>query len=173
MKKQPELSELSIDELELLLKRNPDEKLVLPSMYNLYKIYQITDADKAEEMRKNISTQFPDSRYAQIINNAAQNGISINEAPETVYNKWYKLYEEEQFKTVLEKSDELINQFSGDEIVSKFELLKANTIGKLQGLNAYKNALLEVANNYPNSEEGKNAQGILNTQIPFLEQMNF
>jgi hypothetical protein len=83
------------------------------------------------------------------------------------------LYEEEQFKTVLEKSDELINQFSGDEIVSKFELLKANTIGKLQGLNAYKNALQEVANNYPNSEEGKNAQGILNTQIPFLEQMNF
>lgn len=165
--------QLASTKLELLLKRNPDEKLVLPSMYNLYKIYQITDADKAEEMRKNISTQFPNSRYAQIINNAAQNGISVNEAPETVYNKWYKLYEEEQFKTVLEKSDELINQFSGDEIVSKFELLKANTIGKLQGLNAYKNALQEVVNNYPNSEEGKNAQEILNTQIPFLEQMNF
>jgi len=67
----------------------------------------------------------------------------------------------------------LINQFSGDEIVSKFELLKANTIGKLRGLEAYKNALQYVADNYPNSEEGKNALEIVTTQIPFLEQMNF
>ncbi len=80
---------------------------------------------------------------------------------------------EEQFLVVLEKSDALINQFSGDEIVSKFELLKANTIGKLRGLAAYKNALQYVADNYPNSEEGKNAQEIVTTQIPFLEKMNF
>jgi hypothetical protein len=33
----------------------------------------------------------------------------------------------------LEQSESLINQFSGDEIVSKFEFLKANTIGKLEG----------------------------------------
>jgi len=30
-----------------------------------------------------------------------------------------------------------------------------------------------VADNYPNSEEGKNAQEILTTQIPLLEKMNF
>lgn len=165
--------QLASTKLELLLKRNPDEKLVLPSMYNLYKIYQITDADKAEEMRKNISTQFPDSRYAQIINNAAQNGISQNETPGSVYNKWYKAFQQEQFVSVLENSDALINQFSGEEIVSKFELLKANTIGKLKGVTAYKNALQFVADNYPNSEEGKNAQVILTEQIPFLEKMEF
>jgi hypothetical protein len=32
----------------------------------------------------------------------------------------------------------LILQYSGDAIVSKFELLKANAIGKLKGLFAYK-----------------------------------
>jgi hypothetical protein len=32
----------------------------------------------------------------------------------------YRQYEEEQF-VVLEQSESLINQFSGDEIVSKFE----------------------------------------------------
>jgi hypothetical protein len=30
-----------------------------------------------------------------------------------------------------------------------------------------------VADNYPNSEEGKNAQDILKTQIPLLERINF
>jgi hypothetical protein len=34
-------------------------------------------------------------------------------------------------------------------------LLKANTIGKLRGVTAFKNALQDVADNYPNSEEGK------------------
>jgi hypothetical protein len=52
-------------------------------------------------------------------------------------------------------------------------LLKANTIGKLKGVTAYKNALQGVADNYPNSEEGKNAAQILRDQIPFLEQMDF
>jgi hypothetical protein len=162
---------LAIAKLEQLLNNNPEEKLVLPSMYNLYKLYQITDASKAEAMKKRISAQYPDSRYAQIVNNTSSNVASVNETPESAYTKWYKLYQQEQFVMVLENSDALINQFSGDEIVSKFELLKANTIGKLKGVTAYKNALQGVADNYPNSEEGKNAVEILTSQIPFLEKM--
>ena len=74
---------------------------------------------------------------------------------------------------VLEKLDALIIQYSGDEIVPKFELLKANTIGKLRGLEAYKKALQYVADNYPNSEEGKNAREIVTTQIPFIGTNEF
>lgn len=165
--------QLASNKLELLLQYNPDEKLVLPTMYNLYKIYQITDSANAEEMKNRISSQYPDSRYAQIINNTNSDSVSKIDTPEAEYNKWYKLYQEEQFVVVLEKMDGLIIQFFGDEIVPKFELLKANTIGKLQGLEAYKKAMQFVADNYPNSEEGKNAQDILKTQIPLLEKMNF
>jgi len=165
--------QLASNKLEQLLQNNPEEKLVLPAMYNLYKIYQITDSAKAEEMKNRISSQYPDSRYAQIINNTNSNSVSENDTPESEYNKWYKLYQEEQFVLVLEKMDGLIIQFFGDDIVPKFELLKANTIGKLQGLEAYKKAMQYVADNYPNSEEGKNAQEILTTQIPLLEKMNF
>ena len=166
-------NDLAIAKLEQLLNNNPEEKLTLPATYNLYKLYQNTDVNKAEEMKNKISTQFPDSRYAQIINNTNPNGISQNETPESVYNKWYKAFQQEQFVSVLENVDALINQFSGEEIVSKFELLKANAIGKLKGLTGYKNALQAVADNYPNSEEGKNAQVILTEQIPFLEKMEF
>ncbi|MFV5684909.1 tetratricopeptide repeat protein [Flavobacterium sp. GB2R13] len=164
--------QLASAKLEQLLKNNPEEKFILPTLYNLYKIYQITDAAKAEEMKNRISAQYPNSRYAQIINNT--NLVAVdNESPEKVYNKWYKLYQEEQYTVVLAKIDDLINQFSGDEIVPKFELLKATTLGKLRGLIAYKNALQELADNYPNSEEGKKAVEILTTQIPFLEDKNF
>ena len=83
------------------------------------------------------------------------------------------MYDNEQFSLVLENIDPLITQYSGDEIVSKFELLKANAIGKLKGVTAYKNALQIVADNYPNREEGKNAQMIINDQIPLLENLEF
>ncbi|MBP6182945.1 tetratricopeptide repeat protein [Flavobacterium sp.] len=165
--------ELASTKLEQLLKNNPEEKLVLPALYNLYKIYQITDAAKAETIKSKISSQFPDSRYAQIINNTNSNVVSDNESPDKIYNKWYKLYQDEQYAVVLAKIDDLINQFSGDEIVSKFELLKATTLGKLRGLSAYKKALQELADNYPNREEGRKAVEILTTQIPFLEAKNF
>jgi hypothetical protein len=55
----------------------------------------------------------------------------LNDTPEGAYDTLYRQYEEEQFVAVLQ-SESLINQFSGDEI-SKFEFLKANTIGKLRG----------------------------------------
>jgi hypothetical protein len=52
-------------------------------------------------------------------------------------------------------------------------LLKASTIGKVDGLDAYKKGLEEVADNYPNSEEGKSAREILEKQIPALEKLDF
>jgi tetratricopeptide (TPR) repeat protein len=165
--------ELAANKLEQLLQNSPEEKLILPTMYNLYKIYQITNSSKAEAMKDRINSQFPDSRYAQIINNTNPAGTNLKDTPEGVYDALYKQYEEGQFISVLEKTEDLISQFSGDEIVSKFEFLKANAIGKLKGLVAYKNALQFVADNYPNTEEGKKAQEIVKSQIPFLEQLDF
>ena len=164
---------LAIAKLEDLLNSNPEEKLVLPAMYNLYKLYEIADASKANDMKSKINAQYPQSRYAQIVSNTGADSSSQNESPENVYNKWYKLFETEQFALLLENIDPLITQYSGDEIVSKFELLKANAIGKLKGITAYKNALQVVADNYPNREEGKNAQMIINDQIPLLEKLEF
>jgi hypothetical protein len=66
-----------------------------------------------------------------------------------------------------------IIQFSGDEIAPKLELLRANTQAKLFGVTAYKKALEEVVAQYPNTEEGKQAQDILSTQVPTLEKMEF
>lgn len=161
---------LASDKLEQLLRNNPEEKLVLPSMYNLYKIYQITNPQKAEAIKAEISSKYPDSRYAQILNNKSEDP---NSSPDKEYQKWYKLFEEEKFDEVLANIDNLINQYSGDEIVSKYELLKANTLGKVNGLEAYKKGLENVADNYPNSEEGKNARELLEKQVPVLEKLNF
>lgn len=164
--------DLASGKFEQLLLNNPEEKWILPSMYNLYKIYQITNPARAERIKSDITSKYPDSRYAQILNNTnPENGSNLS--PDKEYEKWYKLFKEEQYYTILDNIDNLINQYSGDEIVSKFELLKANTLAKANGLEAYKKGLENVADNYPNTEEGKTAREILEKQIPGLEKLDF
>jgi tetratricopeptide (TPR) repeat protein len=165
--------DLASTKLEQLLTYNPEEKLILPTKYNLYKIYQITNSAKAETLKNEITTQYPNSRYANIVSNSGSINEMQQETPDGMYLKLYRLYEEEYFASVLKQVDGLIQSFSGDPIVSKFELLKAYTIGKLYGLDAYIKAIQYVADNYTTTEEGKNAIEILKTQIPLLEQMNF
>ena len=163
---------LAADKLEKLLTNNPEERLVLPSLYNLYKIYEIIDKDKALAMKDRIISQYPDSRYAQILGNTNPDNID-RLSPEIAYDNLYKRYETGDYKNVLADTEAAIDQFTGDEMASKFELLKAHTIGKLRGLGEYRKALNFVALNYPNSAEGKNAEALLGKEIPALEKLQF
>jgi hypothetical protein len=134
---------------------------------------KVNNCSKAEDLKREITGQYPNSRYAQIISNPDSVDAAIIDTPEGVYKNLYKLYEQEYFTSVLQQVDGLIDHFPGESIVPKFELLKAYTIGKLYGLDAYKRAIQYVADNYATSDEGKSAAEILKTQIPMLEQMNF
>ena len=160
------------DKLEKLLNFNPEERLILPSMYNLFKIYEIIDKDKALAMKSRIIAQYPDSRYAQIISNPnASNEVASS--PEIAYDLLYKGYENTLYREVLPKTEAAIEQFTGEEMLPKFELLKANLTGKLKGLAEFKKALNYVALTYPNSEEGKETEVFIATKIPYLESLNF
>ena len=163
---------LAAAKLEKILEQNPAEKVVLPTMYNLYKIYQTTDNTKAAAMKIRILSQFPESRYAQIINNAETDNLNAD-SPDKTYNQFYEVFKKEQFVSLLEKLNTAIIQFSGDEILPKLELLRANTQAKLFGVAVYKKALEEVAEQYPNTDEGKQAKDLLSNQIPSLEKIDF
>ena len=163
---------LAASKLETLLTNKPEERLILPTMYNLYKIYDIIDKDKALAMKNRIINEFPDSRYAQILGNTGANG-SLTDTPEANYDRIFKLYESGDIKAALTNLNMAIDQFNGEEIVPKFELLKANTLGRLMGLGEYKKTLNFVALNYPNSQEGKFAEELLKTNVPAMEALKF
>ena len=161
--------QLAINKFEKLLKDNPEERLVLPSMYHLYKIYEILDKQKADAMKESIVAQYPNSRYAQILQNSSSKTEESNDSPNVAYANIYKQYQNGEIKTVLTATENAINRFTGDEIVPKFELLKANIAGKLGGLDEFSTALNYVALNYPNSEEGKKAEKLLSVDLPKLK----
>jgi len=165
-------NELAASRLEQLLKNNPEERLILPAKYNLYKIYQIISPAKAELMKQQILSEYPTSRYAEIIKNPTVE-ITDETNPDAVYYKLFKKFENNEIREVSAEIDELINRFTGEESVAKFELLKAKVIGRLQGLDEFKKTLNFVALTYPNSEEGKQAESLLKTDIPKLEALDF
>lgn len=165
---------LAKDKLKQLLANNPEERLILPAKYNLYKIYTLLNEDAEAEIAKNdIITNYPDSRYAEILRNP-QSGLAKDEnSPESLYEKTYQLYENQKFKQVIDDSERYATEFEGEPIVPKFEILKASANGRLNGFEAYKKGVNFIALTYPNSPEGKTAQDILQTVIPVLANKTF
>jgi tetratricopeptide (TPR) repeat protein len=165
--------ELAASKLESLLNHSPEERLILPAMYNLFKIYEIINNDKALTMKNSIIQKYPNSRYAQILSNSSANNDLANQSPDAIYEKLYYWYEKRDYFKVLNQTTKAIDQLAGEEIVPKLELLKANVVGKLKGLEEFKTALNYVALSYPNVFEGKEAEKLLQKDIPILEKLKF
>ena len=85
----------------------------------------------------------------------------------------YKKYTENQLRDVYEEVQQRIEQYIGEESLPKFEMLKANVVGRLKGVEEYKKVLNDVALTYPNTEEGKEAEDLLRNHIPKLEALQF
>ncbi|MDC7995023.1 type IX secretion system periplasmic lipoprotein PorW/SprE [Altibacter sp. HG106] len=167
-------NQLAADRLETLLSYNPEERLVLPSKYNLYKIYvELENEALAEKYKNDIIANHPDSRYAEILLNPETLLSTDESSPEYRYTELYKEFEAQQYQEVIDKSDDYITRFNGDAIVPKFELLKATALARQKGFKAYKEGLNYVALTYPNSEAGKEAQDIYTNVLPTLESSEF
>lgn len=164
--------ELAANRLEKLLKNNPEERLILPAKYNLYKIYEIIDPKKALVYKNEILAEYPDSRYAEIIRNPTE-AIADNDNPDAVYKMLYKQVEAGKLREVYPVLLQKVDDYIGDEALPKFEMLKAIVSGRLLGLEEYKKGLNYVALTYPNTEEGKESESLMQKNIPRLEGLNF
>ncbi len=166
-------NELAAGKLEDVLRSDPEERLILPSKYNLYKIYEESESTLAASMKENIIKNHPDSRYAEILLNPQAVFENAADSPDARYAALLKRFQNQEFLNVITGAEENISTYTGDAIVPKFEMLKANAIGRLHGFNDYKEALNYVALNYPNNPEGKKAQQMIAEQLPKLEPQEF
>ncbi|MEW7279364.1 hypothetical protein ABW636_12290 [Aquimarina sp. 2201CG1-2-11] len=167
--------DLAIGKLEGVLQNDPEERLIVPSKYNLHKIYQVQgNAPKANEYMRDIINNHPESRYAKILQNPDEELQDDSNSPKSRYNRLYSDFQNQKYASVIKESDELITKFGDDDdFLPKFELLKAQAIGRYRGFEAYKEALNYVALNYPQSPEGKKAQMVYRNTIPQIESKVF
>ncbi|MEM9867327.1 MAG: hypothetical protein AAF765_06550 [Bacteroidota bacterium] len=164
---------LAAGKLERVLRSDPEERLILPSKYNLYKIYEETGSPLADSMKQNIISNHAGTRYAEILLNPQAVLQGDTDSPDALYSQLFKSYQKQEFLLVITKSQEYIDRFTGDQIVPKFEMLKANAIGRLQGFEPFKEALNYVALTYPNNLEGKRAEQMVKDQLPKMASQEF
>lgn len=165
---------LSKSKFQTLLAFDPDEKLIVPSKYNLYKIYMLEGQNAEAEIAKNdILANFPDSRYAMILKNPDSALAKDDSSPESIYESLYRAMEKQKYQEVIDKSDKYISIFEGEDLVPKFELLKARATGRLYGYEPFSKALNFVAYNYANTEEGGQAQDIIDNLLPKISNTAF
>ena len=165
---------LAKDKLQTLLSNHPEERLVLPAKYNLYKIYELLgQTDEANIAKQDILTNYSDSRYAELIRNPRAALEQEANSAENLYKNLFDAFENQNYEQVITQCDKAVLEFDGDDMVPKFEILKAAAKGRLEGFEAYKEAVNYVALTYPNSEEGKRATELLNTAIPVLAKKDW
>ena len=166
--------ELSKSKFQNLLASNPEERLILPSKYNLYKIYELLgENDEATIAKNEIISKYPESRYATILNSPELATERDENSPESLYEALYEQHEKQEYADVISKSENYINVFDGDAMVPKFELLKATATGRLYGYEAYGKAINYIAITYANTPEGKQAQDIETNVLSRLENKEF
>ncbi|WP_299127119.1 hypothetical protein [uncultured Winogradskyella sp.] len=164
----------SKSKFEDLLGSNPEERLVLPSKYNLYKIYtELGLEQNAETMKSDIISNYPDSRYAEILLNPQSELTKDQNSPEVIYTNLFRKFGEQKYAEVIAEAEKQIKRLEGDDFVPKFEILKASAKGRLYGFEAYKEGVNYIALTYANSEEGKKAQELLQNAIPALAKKEF
>ncbi|MBJ6368185.1 type IX secretion system periplasmic lipoprotein PorW/SprE [Snuella sedimenti] len=165
---------LAKSKFKTLLNNNPEERLVLPSKYNLYKIYTVLgENDEATIAKQDIVTKYSESRYAAILNNPELADTEDGDSPERLYEALYEQHEDQEYAKVITACETYINKFDGEPIVPKFELLKATAMGRLYGFEKYSKAINYIAVTYANTPEGMQAQTIENNVLPILANKDF
>ena len=163
-KEQFKKPKLAITQLEKLLQFNlKDSNLTLPAYYHLYKAYaQIGNDAKSTFYKDKITTEYPDSKYAQLILHPEKKDTSDDaDSPENKYKKIYERYQNKEYQQVIEDCNNNLVSLEESPIKAKFELLKAQAIAKTLGKKEYLKSLNFIVNNYPNTVEAKRAQEII------------
>ena len=166
-------NKLAIKRFSNLLKNDPQDELILPTMYNLYLANRkIKQSERAEFWKNKIINKYPDSQYAEILLNPEQFKNS-EKNPLNIYTSLYRRYENFELDGLLTEVTQYAKTFEGMPVAPKFSLLKALVAGRTKGLNAYKKELKSTAFRYPQSKSGKKAQAILNNINKKMTSANF
>ncbi|HOU98882.1 MAG TPA: tetratricopeptide repeat protein [Bacteroidales bacterium] len=155
---------LASKQFTTLIERFPKSNYKLLSYYNLYRTYNLIDKQDLALIYKNkIISEFPDSKYAQMLMNP--NYLREQEEKLTqiksLYEEAYDSYKDNDFKSVFSHFNVADSLYKDNPIYPKFKLLKAMSIAKMGKVNEYKNELSEIIEKYPGTIEKQHAEQLL------------
>lgn len=145
--------------LKKVINSDPKQNFVAEANYLLYKLYKQQGLKTAEEIKSKIINNHPNSKFSKILQNA--NSLVVEE--EFLIKKLdslQTLFKEQKFNLVINEIDKQLNLIESQKISVDYELLKAASYGRLEGILYYGEMLKEIINKYPNSPRADELKGI-------------
>jgi hypothetical protein len=139
-----------------LLKRYPDTEYKLEIAYQLYQLYELQkQSDKSEFYKTLILNEFPNSIPAKILTDP--NYLARIEAEKNktkgIYTKAFEAFQQRDFVKVIDYCDYVEKNNPETPLMSKFDLLKAQSIGATGNVDVMKLSLSKLVKTYPETEE--------------------
>ena len=145
--------------LQNLIQSKPNNKILAEANYLLFKLFSNTNKNKADQVKKRIIANFPKTKFAKILT-SSNRLVMEEEALMAVLDSLQKLFENQKFEQTIEGVTTELVFIENKELAVDFELLKASSIGRLEGILRYDEELKKIITNYPNSKRTKEIQNI-------------
>ena len=153
----------AVSSYEEVLKRYPGNQFALLSAYNLYEYYNRNANTERKNYYKNyIINNFPDSPRAKILQDPeyVQSLLEEQNQANVFYEETYQYYNSGNYRKVIANAEYAFSQFKEDKTIPRFKLLRALSIGKMEGKNRLSDELQLIMDEYPFSEIGKYAREV-------------
>jgi tetratricopeptide (TPR) repeat protein len=142
----------SISTFEQLLTRYPST-LQKPEVYYLLHLSN-DQLGRTSGWKDKLLAEFPNTSYARLAGKSA--GQTVTTGTEALaqktYAEVYYLYQTGNLTEGLARVENSLGQFTGTQIEDKFALLRILLLGKVQGVDPYRQALAEFIRDYPASQ---------------------
>ncbi len=160
-KEQFGVAQKALDRFNELLSLEIDERYELPTLYHLYELYKsIGNRTAQSSVREHILSSYPQSDYAKMLRNpdALAQNMAQNQAD---FEKANEQFAQQQYQEVIALSDQKMPLLTNKELQADWALLRAKSLGRLDGLDAYKEALTILVQVYPKTTAGAQAKTYL------------
>ncbi|HEY1024777.1 MAG TPA: tetratricopeptide repeat protein [Sphingobacteriaceae bacterium] len=144
----------AIESYEELLRRFPGTDHKLPVYYNLYRLYQEKDPDKAGEYKAILLNKYPDSPFSKSIldPNYSQRANEQELALTRSYEEVYSNYLNKEYNTVKSAVSALQQEYGHNKFSAQVAYLGALATGHTQKLEAFEQALKALITTYPDDQ---------------------
>ncbi|GAB3313892.1 hypothetical protein GCM10027299_01370 [Larkinella ripae] len=142
----------AIPTFETLLTRYPNT-VVKPEVYYLLMISN-DQLNRTSGWKEKLLAEFPTSSYARQVgktgSTTAHTASGESEA-QRIYTEIYGLYQANNLTEALSRAEAALGSLTGSLIEDKLAVLRVMLIGKVRGVDPYRQALVEFVRDYPTS----------------------
>ena len=140
--------------LKNLFEPNSRSNLLVNAKYLLYKSYKIQNDRKYVDIKEDILMNDSLSRFAKILSKDPK--FILDQKTSIVLLDSLKiLFQNQTFEEVINSAKESVGFVENEDILIDLEILLANSLGRLEGVNKYNEVLKEISKKYPTSAKSK------------------